>query len=230
MFASDSVYESEPATPAAVTELMRMNRLILFAFGACALMTTPAFAHHAMEGKTPVTWMQGLISGLAHPVLGLDHLAALVAVGLLASRFANGYLITPFAWLVGMALGAYAHMRGVDLPGGELLVAASVIVIGLVGALRPTLPIAGALLLFAIAGAAHGHALAESIIGAEAAPLGAYFAGLILIQGAIVAGVASLARRIFPPVNAPAIPVRAASAAAAGVGAVFLTLALPALA
>ena len=45
-----------------------------------------AEAHHAMGGTTPQTLAQGLLSGLAHPVIGLDHLAFTVAAGLLAAR------------------------------------------------------------------------------------------------------------------------------------------------
>ena len=48
--------------------------LILFASG-------PASAHHAMGGKTPTTFAEGMLSGLGHPVIGADHLAFLIAVG-----------------------------------------------------------------------------------------------------------------------------------------------------
>jgi urease accessory protein len=47
-----------------------------------------AEAHHAMGGTTPQTLAQGLLSGLAHPVIGLDHLAFTLAAGLLAARLA----------------------------------------------------------------------------------------------------------------------------------------------
>ena len=43
-----------------------------------------AQAHHVMGGRTPETFMQGLLSGLAHPVIGLDHLAFIVAMGVAA--------------------------------------------------------------------------------------------------------------------------------------------------
>src|SRR5438552_688041 len=41
------------------------------------LAATPAFAHHVMGGRTPATFMEGLLSGLAHPLIGPDHLAFL---------------------------------------------------------------------------------------------------------------------------------------------------------
>src|SRR5262249_58096024 len=41
----------------------------------------PAFAHHMMGGRTPATLGEGILSGLGHPIIGLDHFAAVVAVG-----------------------------------------------------------------------------------------------------------------------------------------------------
>lgn len=205
---------------------MLLARLPLaFAFSLTAL---PALAHHPMGGTTPTTFMQGLLSGLGHPVLGLDHLAALIAVGLVASRFARGALLLPVLWIVGMGLGAFAHMGSVDLPGGELLVAGSLVVIALIGVLRPTLPLPVLGALFAAAGFAHGHALAESIIGADTAVVGAYLIGLVAIQSAITVGTILLVRRLFAETGAPAL--RAAAAALAVVGVVFLVSALPAAA
>jgi hypothetical protein len=60
-----------------------INRLRLALLTAPLLVTAaPAAAHHAMGGRTPSTFMEGFLSGLAHPVIGLDHLAFLVAIGI----------------------------------------------------------------------------------------------------------------------------------------------------
>lgn len=192
-----------------------------------ALATTPAFAHHAMDGKTPSTLSEGLISGLAHPILGLDHLAALFAVGLVASRYASGALLLPVLWIVGMGLGAFAHMNSLDLPGGEILVAGSLVLIGAIGVLKPSLPLPALAAIFAAAGFAHGHALAESIIGADTAVVGAYLVGLVAIQAAITVGTILLVRRLVAMPGALPLPLRAAAAALACVGLVFLAGALP---
>src|SRR3954466_7050575 len=78
-----------------------------------------AEAHHVMGGTTPQTLAQGLLSGLAHPVIGLDHLAFTVAAGLLAASLppplARAALM-PLAFLVAGAVGASLHLAGVDLP------------------------------------------------------------------------------------------------------------------
>jgi urease accessory protein len=205
-----------------------MTRFALPSITAFAVLAaSSALAHHAMDGETPTTSMQGLISGLAHPVLGLDHLAALIIVGLLAARFASGSLALPVFWIAGMGVGAFAHMRGIDLPGGELLVAGSVVLLGVIGFLRPTLPLPALGALFGLAGFAHGHALAESIIGAEAGVVGAYLIGLVAIQAAITVGTILMVRRLL----ATETPAPRLAAAALGlVGLVFLASALPGLA
>ena len=51
-----------------------------------AFSGVPAFAHHLMGGHTPATFGEGILSGLGHPVIGLDHFAAVVAVGVSRRR------------------------------------------------------------------------------------------------------------------------------------------------
>ncbi len=205
-------------------------RLSCLAFAGLMLAASPALAHHPMGGKTPSTLMEGLLSGLGHPILGLDHLAALIAVGLLASRFASGALVLPVLWIVGMALGAFAHMQAIDLPGGEILVAGSLIGLGVLALLKPTLPLGVLGLIFAAAGFAHGHALAESIIGADTAVVGAYLVGLVAIQASITVGTILLVRRLLAAQTATPMMLRLGGGALAAVGLAFLVSALPGIA
>jgi len=191
---------------------------------------TPALAHHPMGGATPATFVQGLLSGLGHPVIGLDHLAALVGIGLVSSRFARG-LTLPAFWIVAMAAGVGLHLAGAGLPATEVLVALSVVAIGLAASVRTTLPYGAVALLFAVGGAMHGYALGEAVVGAEAAPIVAYLAGLAAIQVALATGIAFAARRLssgsFP---APALRLRVAGLAVAATGVAALALSLPDLA
>ncbi|MBB3020719.1 urease accessory protein [Microvirga lupini] len=187
---------------------------------------TPALAHHPMGGMTPATFTQGLLSGFGHPVIGLDHLAALVGVGLVASRFARG-LTLPAFWMVAMAAGVGLHLASFDLPYTEALVALSVVAIGLAATIRTTLPYSLIAALFAAGGAVHGYALGESIIGAEATPLAAYLVGLVAVQTALTTGVAFAARSIAKgSLAAPALRLAGVAVAVTGVAA----LALPAFA
>ena len=191
---------------------------------------TPALAHHPMGGATPATFVQGLLSGLGHPVIGLDHLAALVGIGLVSSRFARG-LTLPAFWIVAMAAGVGLHLAGAGLPATEVLVALSVVAIGLAASVRTTLPYGAVALLFAAGGAMHGYALGEAVVGAEAAPIVAYLAGLAAIQVALATGIAFAARRLSSgSFLAPALRLRVAGLAVAATGVAALALSLPDLA
>lgn len=191
---------------------------------------TPALAHHPMGGATPATFVQGLLSGLGHPVIGLDHLAALVGIGLVSSRFARG-LTLPAFWIVAMAAGVGLHLAGAGLPATEVLVALSVVAIGLAASVRTTLPYGAVALLFAAGGAMHGYALGETVVGAEAAPIVAYLAGLVAIQVALATGIAFAARCLSSgSFLAPALRLRVAGLAVAATGVAALALSLPDLA
>ena len=193
-------------------ERKTMYRIGLVAIFAL-LMADPAFAHHVMGGRTPSTFGEGLLSGLGHPVIGIDHLAFLVAVGVVAG-LAGLNLLLPTLFVAASAIGVALHVKGVNIPGAEVMVAASVIVAGALvarGAVSST-ALWGA--LFAAAGLVHGYAFGESIFGAETTPLAAYLIGLVVIQGALAIGIAALTRRLA----ADAIAPRLAGAAIAGIG------------
>jgi len=101
----------------------------------------------------------GFVSGLAHPVSGLDHVLAMIAVGLWGAQLrAPAVWLLPVTFPMVMALGGMLGLMGVHLPGVEIGIAASAIVLGLAVLLeaRPPLGVAAALVgCFAVF---HGHA------------------------------------------------------------------------
>jgi urease accessory protein len=154
---------------------------------ALLVVAGPAAAHHPMGGVTPSTPFEGLLSGLGHPVIGLDHLAFLVVAALLAALLQGpGRYLVPLAFVGATAAGTLAQVSGMGLPAVELLVAASVLIGGalVLGRARLGAPVLAGLLAFA--GLFHGYAYGESIVGAESAPLMAYLAGFSLIQYALI--------------------------------------------
>jgi urease accessory protein len=177
----------------------------------------PAEAHHVMGGRTPSSFMEGLLSGLAHPVIGLDHLAFIVAMGV-AAGVARLNLAIPALFIVASAIGVALHVRGVTLPVAEMLVALSVVIAGAMIASGRALQALSWAALFVVAGFVHGYAFGESIYGAEASPLAAYLVGLVIVQAAVATGVAVLARRSA----AAAMQPRLAGAAIAGIGIAIL--------
>ena len=177
--------------------------------GVCAAIATlaiqvPAFAHHPMGGTTPVTFLQGLLSGLGHPVIGIDHLAAIVGAGLLAALARRG--VAPLlAFSAALIAGVGVHLAGADIPVSELLVGLSTIAIGVLVLMRQSIGPATSACLFAVVGLLHGYALGESIAGAEPAPLVAYLAGLLIIQTAIAFAAYALLVRL--PARAMAMTI-----------------------
>ncbi len=157
------------------------NGLGVGALTGCALLlATPSSAHHAMGGATPSSGWEGLLSGLAHPVLGLDHLAFVVAAGLIAAVHRRGAII-PLAFVAASLIGTGVHALAWNLPAPELLVSLSVLLFGaLLIARRHSLPLSAGLAV--AAGVFHGYAYGESIVGAESTPLAAYLLGLALVQ------------------------------------------------
>lgn len=195
---------------------MRRPAFALATILAALASTQPAFAHHVMGGGMPATLAQGLLSGLGHPIIGLDHFAAVVAVGCIAALHAAGARLV-VGYVVAMMAGVAVHLMGASLPGAELWVAASVIALGLVLAIRGDLGVPAALALFAAVGLLHGYALGESIYGAEPTPLIAYLAGLAIVQSVIALAAMNVARLITRRM-VDAVPLRLIGAGIAGIG------------
>ena len=180
---------------------------------ALAASALPAHAHHVMGGRTPSTWFEGFASGLGHPIIGIDHAAFIVALGLVAAM-ARLPLLMPAVFVALSAAGVALHVQGIDLPAAELAIGASVVVVGAMLAIGRRIAPPGWIGLFAIAGVLHGYAYGESIVGAQPGPLSAYLAGLVLVQSALAAAVAFLARNSA----AEAIKLRLIGAVVAGIG------------
>lgn len=196
--------------------------------GLLLTATSPAFAHHAMGGMTPQTFGQGLLSGLAHPVIGLDHFAFLVVAILLTCALkGTARFLVPLAFVGATIAGTVLHLGAANIPMSETLVALSV-VIGGVLVLTRSYPGAFALsALFAASGILHGYAYGESIVGAETTPLLAYLVGFAAIQYAlIVGGVLGLEKLAAHSEKVRWMTARIGSAAALVTGGLFLALSL----
>jgi urease accessory protein len=168
-----------------------------------------------MGGAMPQTFAQGFLSGFGHPVIGLDHFAAIVGAGLLAALAGQGLaLVILFsASIIG---GTGLHLLRLDIPAAELLAALATLVLGIFVLGRASSRFIAPVLVLA-AGLIHGYVLAESIVGAEPTPLYAYLAGLFIVQTLISAAALLLARRLATPGWA----LRLAGAAIVTAGAAF---------
>lgn len=200
-------------------------RIRSFAAALAALaLPVSAHAHHAMGNATPSSLFEGLVSGLAHPVIGLDHLLFVLAVGVVCYFFARG-LGTMLGFVGGTLAGTVLHLYKATLPFPDVWVALTLVAVGVLlfrGAalLRSN----AAVLLFAVFGMAHGYAYGEAIVGAEATPLAAYLAGFAIVQLAIALAAYATARRLDR--TKPGFATRNAVGAAVSVaGVAFLAFA-----
>jgi urease accessory protein len=170
--------------------------LMFLIFAGFVLIASPAMAHHAMAGKTPSNFLAGFLSGLAHPLIGIDHFAFVVATGLLAAAKRQGMMI-PIAFILSAMVGTGLHLQGFNLPGIELLIAGSVLLFGILLTRKDDLNTLTVVGLSAIAGVCHGYAYGEAIVGAQITPLLAYLLGFTCIQLGVVTIVFKLGKQLL---------------------------------
>ncbi|MDH6591180.1 urease accessory protein [Variovorax sp. TBS-050B] len=153
------------------------------------LLPLAAAAHTGADGGTH----HGFAAGFMHPLTGTDHLAAMVAVGLwsaLAARRAWPDLLwAPLAFAGMLLAGALMGLTGVQLPAVEPMIAASLLVLGLLVAARIRLPAAAAMALVGVFAVFHGLAHGHELAGGHGAAL--TLAGMVtatlLLHGAGIA-------------------------------------------
>jgi urease accessory protein len=138
------------------------------------LAPLPALAHAGDGGH-----LHGFADGLLHPIGGLDHLAAMLAVGAWGGLTGGrARWLLPLGFLAGMAAGGALGLAGVELPMVEAGILASVMVLGVLVGAAARLPVAAGMALLAAFGLLHGHAHGTEL--AEGAGAAAYAAGFLV--------------------------------------------------
>ena len=183
----------------------------LVALAACA---APLLAAAHVSGAPHDHGTSAFAAGFAHPFTGLDHLAAMVALGVWSAMTTRRVWLAPVAFAGALLLGALLGLAGLALPAVEPMIAASLLVLGLLVATGRQLPAAaGAALAAGFAlfhGAAHGTELAGP--GAAAALAGMVLATALLHGAGIGLGLAlKHTNRWLPRVAGAAVVVLGAS-------------------
>jgi urease accessory protein len=184
---------------------------------AVAVVPVAALAHQE-TGQAA-----GLLAGLAHPVSGLDHVLAMIAVGLWGAVLgAPAIWVLPVAFPLVMAVGGLLGLLGIPLPGVELGIALSAVVLGgmVLAEARPPLALAAAVVaFFAIF---HGHAHGTEVAAGTSALF--YSLGFVVATGLLhAAGIAIGVLHRWP---AGRLLVRAAGGGVGLAGLFFLWRAL----
>ena len=185
------------------------------------VFASPASAHHPMGGKTPSNFFEGFLSGLAHPVIGLDHLAFIVTVGLFAALKPQGIFI-PLSFVLSAMLGTGIHLLGVSIPVVELIVSGSILLFGILLAIKNSPKVLIMVALSAVAGLFHGYAYGEAIFGAQITALVAYLVGFTMIQLVISSAALFIAQKVLKGDFSQVSPnLKSAGLVICGIGAAF---------
>lgn len=192
---------------------MRIAKMCGALIAGFGLMATPVLAHTG-EGAS------GFFAGILHPVTGLDHVVAMVAVGLWGGILGKPALWQlPIAFPVMMAVAGAFGASGVALPGVETGIALSGLVLGGMVLFAVQVPLWAAMAMVGVFAVFHGHAHGTELPVA-ANPM-AYALGFVISTGALhLCGIAVGALGRWP---AGRVLVRASGAAIALAGGAFLT-------
>ena len=157
-----------------------------------AALASPAFAHVQTGQAT------GFLAGLLHPVSGLDHVLAMVAVGLWGAQLgAPAIWLLPVTFPLVMALGGFLGLLGVPLPGVEVGIAASAILLGAAVMTERRLPLYAAAALVGLFAVFHGHAHGTELPPGQSGLL--YSMGFVVATGCLHAiGIAIGAMHRWP--------------------------------
>lgn len=169
---------------------MRSKTLLTTTAVAAVLVLAQAAQAHPGHGNG------GLAAGVQHPLAGLDHLLAILAVGLFAGhRGGRSIWLMPLTFVTCMLAGGLLGIGHATAPAMEQAIAASVIVLGLLVASGPKVATTLALPLVALFAAFHGYAHgAELPAGASAISYAAGFAlttSVLLATGALIGALAT---------------------------------------
>ena len=146
---------------------------LLFTLAALLIMPTVAHAHGGVGEANR------FLHGLNHPLGGVDHICAMIAVGLWAAQMGGCSIwAVPLAFVSVMALGGAIGMLGINVPFIEQGIVLSVIVLGVFIAAAVRLPLAASIVVVGLFALCHGHAHATEMSGAQSGF--AYAAGFIV--------------------------------------------------
>jgi len=123
------------------------------------LVSLSVFAASSAVAHTGVAVSSGMAAGMFHPIGGLDHILAMVAVGILAAQHGGRALWwVPASFVALTAVGGVLGVYGADVPFVEQGIAGSVIILGAVVAWGGKLPLAAVMTLAGGLAVFHGHA------------------------------------------------------------------------
>ena len=184
------------------------------------LLVSPVHAHaHVEQGRAA-----GLLAGLSHPISGLDHVLAMIAVGLWGAQLGSPALwLLPVTFPMVMALGGALGLAGFPLPGVEMGIALSALALGAMVLCEARPPLLAAAALVGFFAVFHGHAHGTELPAGQSGVL--YSMGFVIATGCLHA--AGIGIGLIHRWPAGRLVMRVAGGIVALAGARFLWRALP---
>ena len=196
-------------------------RILVALIFVLAFAADPALAQLAAQVATPATFRAGLLAGLGQPVIVLNQLAAVMAVGCLAATQPKG--VPPvIAYVVATLIGASAHIGEKTVANAGVFAALTAVALGLLIFRKSPLRRDIVFALFAATGLINGYVLGAPIAAAAPAPILAYLIGLAAIQTAIALAVMFGQRMLAGQASLQLLATRIVGAFAVGAGAAVL--------
>ena len=146
----------------------------------CYILFVPATASAHVQGAAAA----GFVTGFLHPISGLDHVLAMVAVGLWGAQLgAPAIWVLPVAFPLVMAIGGMLGLMGVPVPGIEYGIAASAILLGAAVLFEVRASLFATALLVGVFAIFHGHAHGTELPPNQSALL--YSMGFVIATGCL---------------------------------------------
>jgi urease accessory protein len=159
--------------------------------------------------------LSGFASGFMHPMMGLDHLLTMLAVGIWATQNKRTAVwVLPLAFPLMMMLGALLAVKGVNLTGAEAGIALSVSILGLLIACAVSLPALGSCVVIGLFALAHGYAHGRELPTNESGLL--FGAGFVVATVLLQLLVVSMSRALIGRIASKAMRFLGAGIAITG--------------
>jgi urease accessory protein len=189
---------------------MMKNPALRFSLGLAVLgLPALALAHVGADGAAH----HGFVAGFTHPFTGIDHLLAMLLIGLWSASLTRRWWVAPLAFVSMLLVGALLASAGLALPAVEPVIALSLVLLGALLAARTAWPAAAMAAVAALFALFHGAAHGAELLGLEAL-VGMVLATALLHGAGLLAGHALQRHSVWWP--------RAAGITASLVGAVLL--------
>lgn len=157
--------------------MSRFRPAVIVAVGLASMALPAAAIAHIVSNERI-----GFVSGFLHPISGLDHVIAMVAVGLWGAQLGRPAIwLLPVTFPLVMAFGGFLGLIGVHLPGSEIAIAISGVALGAAVLLEWRAPLAVAAVLVGLFGLFHGYAHGSELPPGENALL--YSLGFVIATG-----------------------------------------------